>query len=82
MVCRHCHEKLTTLRKEAIVLARDLGVAAREKNKEKRGFCPRCENSTGILMFDSPMAGMVCRICHEDLVYFRQEVAGLIPEWV
>jgi hypothetical protein len=35
MVCCHCHEKLTALRKDAIVISRDLDAAARGKKKEK-----------------------------------------------
>jgi ribosomal protein S27E len=80
MVCSHCHEKLTALRKDVVVLARNLGAAVRGNHKRKQPICPRCGHTTDILMFDSPMAGMVCSACHGDLVYFRQAVVGLIPE--
>lgn len=80
MVCPHCHEKLTALRKDAVILARELGVAAGRNNRRKRASCPRCGAAADILMFDSPSTGMVCGSCHGDLVYFRQEVAALIPE--
>ena len=31
-----------------------------------------------MLLFDFPLAGMICRGCHDDLVRFRREVAGLM----
>jgi transposase-like protein len=80
MVCPHCHEKLIALRKQASVLAGDRGVATPHRQQKTSTTCPRCGGSTEVLLFDSPLAGMVCRGCHGELVYFRQEVASLIPE--
>ncbi|MCP9473379.1 MAG: hypothetical protein NNA30_11655 [Nitrospira sp.] len=81
MVCPHCHEKLIMLRK------RDVGLAGGRtlppgtaRNTKRVASCPRCGQAAPLLLFDSPQAGMVCHGCHGDLVRFRQEVAGLIPD--
>lgn len=80
MVCPHCHEKLIALRMQASVLAGDRGVATPHTQQKTPATCPRCGGSTEVLLFDTPLAGMVCHGCHDDLVHFRREVAGLIPD--
>jgi len=79
MVCPHCHEKLIALRNHVSVLAGDRGVATAGIRKKKSTTCPRCRETAHVLQFDSPLAGMVCNECHDDLMYSRQEVVGLIP---
>jgi uncharacterized protein YbaR (Trm112 family) len=80
MVCHHCHLRLTAIRKDACLLAKDLSGTSPKTRRRKQATCARCGNPTDTLMFDSPLAGMVCPGCHRDLVYLRQEMAGLIPE--
>jgi hypothetical protein len=79
MVCPHCHQELIALRKHVSVLAGNRDIATAGRRKKKPATCPRCGEPAHVLLFDSPLAGMVCHQCHEDLVRFRQEVAGLIP---
>ena len=80
MVCPHCHEKLIGVRKHASGLAGDRSVATPDTRRKKPAICPRCGKVAQVLLFDSPWAGMVCHGCHDDLVRFRREVAGLIPD--
>ena len=80
MVCLRCHETLIGLRKHVSALAGDRSVAAPYTQEKKPPTCPRCGEATLVLLFDSPLAGMICGGCHGDLVRFRQEVAGLIPD--
>ena len=35
--------------------------------------CPRCRRSSLVLMFDSPDEGMVCPLCHDELIVSRRE---------
>lgn len=34
--------------------------------------CPRCRNASSVLVFDSPIGGMVCPHCHEKLIALRK----------
>lgn len=36
--------------------------------------CPRCHRRVLILIFDSPITGVVCRHCHEELMVVRMKV--------
>lgn len=79
MVCPHCHEKLIVLRKRASGPAGHQSRQPAAARNKKAALCPRCGETTHVLLFDSSQTGMVCHGCHEELVRFRQEVAGLIP---
>lgn len=79
MVCPHCHEKLIALRKRASGPAGSRSLPPVAARNKRAALCPRCGETAHVLLFDSSLAGMVCHGCHNELVHFRQEVAGLIP---
>lgn len=79
MVCPHCHEKLIALRKRASGPAGCRSPQPATARNKKADLCPRCGEAAHVQLFDSIQAGMVCHGCHDELVRFRQEVAGLIP---
>ena len=37
--------------------------------------CPRCRKASPVLVFDSPIGGMVCPHCHEKLIALRRHAS-------
>lgn len=79
MVCPHCHEKLIALRRHTSMLTVHGSVATPGMRETNPAICPRCGEAAQVLLFDSPLAGMVCHRCHVDLIHYREEVDGVIP---